>query len=316
MSWELFFSGRPNVPPVGLIRLSLHSHHLSNAECRCPLSSTGGPVASDLSVCCLWLRACVDGSWAGVCHFLFSWRLQFVVVPLTQDVPFRNLQLPRRLKKIPAVAQVVGHSHGSTPRPAVCLWYTLSVVHLTCVRSITNLCVNLSRLPRIIYICCHDVTWMYSVFCLAGPGVCVINVSAHITRCEWVMGKFFPPAYLISETAEWFSVMYDATHCRANWLSTGLSAHRGFYLSWRPYRLYLKNLLQNFVPNTIYVAFRVHSFGVFELYRPVLSVNVKVKVKFTQCTQWRRIGGRGMAPLIRDLDIRCRWVVSFKSKPV
>lgn len=40
---------------------------------------------------------------------------------LTQDVPFRNLQLPRELKQIPAVAQVVGHSQGSTPRPAVCL---------------------------------------------------------------------------------------------------------------------------------------------------------------------------------------------------
>lgn len=56
-------------------------------------------MASDFSVCCRWLRACVDGSRAGICRFLFTWQLQFVTVPLTQDVPFRNLQLPRGLKK-------------------------------------------------------------------------------------------------------------------------------------------------------------------------------------------------------------------------
>jgi hypothetical protein len=50
-------------------------------------------------VCCRWLSVCVDGSRAGTCHFLFTWQLQFVIVPLTQDVPFRNLQLHRGLKK-------------------------------------------------------------------------------------------------------------------------------------------------------------------------------------------------------------------------
>jgi hypothetical protein len=53
--------------------------------------------------------------------FFSLWHLQFVIVPLTQDVPFRNLQLPRGLKKTPAVAEVVGHSHGCCmpPRHAV-----------------------------------------------------------------------------------------------------------------------------------------------------------------------------------------------------
>jgi hypothetical protein len=81
------------------------------------------------------------------------------------------------------------------------------------------------------------------------------------------MGTFLPSAYLISQTVEWAYITHDVncvmkivgrTGCRqADWFIVASIYHEGHI------DFICRIFLQNVVPNTIYVPFKVHSFGVF-----------------------------------------------------